>query len=186
MKSSGLARVIECSCLVWRRKNCFQVSAFRSSRRMSQQGHLFRHSFLQGTVTTSQSGHLLGAPVFLSVSHTPEVRGRTQKPCPGPLFTSTGDHCLKPQAGSAEEKGVLKSVSKPPPLLCLFCAGPAYSLEEGGPVPKPLTWEPQGSHISAEQLHPSACPFNLAEFCCYHYCFATGSLVAYDGFKFTT
>lgn len=74
---------------------------------MSQQGHLFRHSFLQGTVTLSQSVHPLGAPVtlhellitfiFLDVSHTPEVWGRggtTQKPRPAPFLTSTGNHCL--------------------------------------------------------------------------------------------
>lgn len=102
MKSSGLARVIECSCLVWRRKNCFQVCAFRSSRRTSKQGHLFRHSFLQGTVRSPPR-----SPCLLEcISHT----------LPAPFFTSTGDHCLKPQARSAGEKGVLKSVSKPPTL----------------------------------------------------------------------
>lgn len=65
---------------------------------MSQQGHLFRHSFLQGTVAISQSVHPLGAPVtlhellitfiFLGVSHTPEVQGvdSEAQSCPFPYL----------------------------------------------------------------------------------------------------
>lgn len=65
---------------------------------MSQQGHLFRHSFLQGTVAISQSVHPLGAPVTLhellitfislGVSHTPEVQGvDSEAPsCPFPYL----------------------------------------------------------------------------------------------------
>lgn len=128
---------MKCSCLVWRRKNCFQVFAFRSSRGMSQQGHLFRHSFLQGTVTLSQSVHPLGAPVtlhellitfiFLDVSHTPEVGG-------GGLRSPILPLSLPPQEITAcnlmpalQERRESLSQSASLPLLYLFCTGPTYT-----------------------------------------------------------
>lgn len=167
---------------------------------MSQQGHLFRHSFLQGTVTLSQSVHPLGAPVtlhellitfiFLDVSHTPEVRGegRGFRSPVLPLSLPPQEITARNFMPALQERRESLSQSASLPLLYLFCTGPTYtgprspgparlgsptpskhkssceSLEEG----RPLTWEPQGSHISVAQLHPSACSFNLTEFCFYH------------------
>lgn len=136
MKSSGFARVIECSCLVWRRKNCFQVFAFRSSRGMSQQGHLFRHSFLQGTVAISQSVHPLEprhAPrashhihLLGCISHTRGTGGGLRSPVL-PLSLPPQEITVCNLMPALQERRESLSQSARLLLLYLFCAGLAYT-----------------------------------------------------------